>query len=152
MDPPLAEKTINDMKKLKLLFILIAATLFAFTACKKEPGEGGNSTIMGRVKVLDYDYGYSNGKCRWVKTREYYAPDERVYIIYGEDTIHSDDIRTNPDGYYRFEWLRKGTYTLFAYSEDTTGNVVSGEFPVKVTIEITKKKQEVIVPEIIVID
>ncbi|MBN4051492.1 hypothetical protein JYU16_01630 [bacterium AH-315-M05] len=149
------------MKNLKLLFVLIAAILFTFTSCKKEPGEGGNSTIIGRVKVLDYDYGYYDGKCRWVKTREYYAPDERVYIIYGEDTIHSDDFRTNPDGYYRFEWLQKGIYTIFVYSDDTIQTSLNISncttynemvLPVKVNIEIKKNKEEVIAQEIVIIN
>ena len=138
------------MKKIKLYFVL--AALFAFTACKKEPGEGGTSTITGRVKTLDYDYNLVSGDWTWVKTREYYAPDERVYIIYGDDTIHSDDTRTNPDGYYKFEWLRKGKYTIFAYSDDTTGTVVSGQSPVKATVEIKENKEEIPAPEIVIIN
>lgn len=140
------------MKKTKLSFVLTMAILFAFTACKKEAGEGGNSTITGRVKVLDYDYDLVNGDWIWDKKREYYAPDERVYIIYGEDTIHSDDMRTNPDGYYRFEWLRKGTYTIFTYSDDTTGTIASGQLSVEVEVEIKNNKEEVLAPEIVIID
>lgn len=140
------------MKKIKLSFVLATAILFAFTACKKEAGEGGNSTITGRVKVLDYDYKIVDGDWEWVLTKEFYAPEERVYIIYGEDTIHSDDMRTNPDGYYRFEWLRKGTYTIFAYSDDITGTIASGQLPVEVKVEIKENKEEVIAPEIVIID
>ena len=141
------------MENLKLPFVFVTAILFAFTACEKEPGDGGTSTITGRVKALDYDYGLDNGDWKWVKNREYFAPDAKVYIIYGEeDTIHSDDMRTNPDGYYRFQWLRKGNYTIFAYSDDTTGNVVSGELPVEIKVEIKEKKEEVIAPDIVILN
>jgi len=141
------------MKNIKLSFVLVTAIMFAFTACEKEPGEGGTSTITGRVQVQDYDYGLVNGNWMWVKDGEYFAPDERVYIIYGEeDTIHSDDMRTNPEGYYRFQWLRKGNYTIFAYSDDTTGNVVSGVLPVEIKVEIKEKKEQVIAPDIVILN
>lgn len=45
--------------------------------------------------------------------------DEDVYIIYGdEDEIYDDNIKTNFDGTFKFTNLRKGTYKVFAYSED----------------------------------
>ncbi|MBW8050761.1 MAG: hypothetical protein FVQ77_10595 [Cytophagales bacterium] len=149
------------MKKLKktlkfryveiLSLLLIIAALFVFNSCKKEPGEGGTSMIQGRVKVLDYHHSLINGEWKWVKKDEYYVAEERVYIIYGDDNIYSTDFRTDPDGYYRFQWLRKGTYTLFAYSQDTTGNYVSGIYPVEIKLEITKNKQTVNAPDIVII-
>ena len=139
------------MKKTILILVLITGAMCVFTTCKKEPGEGGTSMIQGRVKVLDYHHSVINGEWKWVKNDEYYVAEERVHIIYGDDDIYSDDFRTDPDGYYRFQWLRKGTYTLFAYSDDTTGNNVSGIYPVEIKLKITKNKQTVNAPDIVII-
>lgn len=97
------------MKKL-LPFILILGAIFS--SCEREAGEGGMSTIVGKVYAYDYNAEMTN-----LRT-QYYAPDEDVYIIYGEDTIFSDRTRTNYDGSYRFQYLRPGTYTVFAYSKN----------------------------------
>ena len=45
------------MKPNKLLarFLVLFFTLFFCLACEKEAGEGGTSTIMGRVKVKNYN-------------------------------------------------------------------------------------------------
>jgi len=139
------------MKKTILIFVLITGTMCIFITCKKEPGEGGTSMIQGRVKVLDYHHSIINGEWKWVKKDEYYVAEERVYIIYGDDDIYSADFRTDPDGYYRFQWLRKGTYTIFAYSQDTTGNYTNGIYPVEIKVEITKNKMTVNAPDIVII-
>jgi len=45
--------------------------------------------------------------------------DEAVYIIYGdEDDLFDDNVKTNFDGTFKFSNLRKGSYKVFAYSED----------------------------------
>jgi hypothetical protein len=47
------------------------------------------------------------------------AVGERVYIIYSDnedDPVASKDVRTNPNGMYYFEYLRKGNYITYAYS------------------------------------
>ena len=52
---------------------------------------------------------------------EYNVPDYDVYIIYGEeDNVYDDDMKTNYDGTFEFENLRKGTYRLFAYTLDNS--------------------------------
>ena len=89
-------------------FILISH----LTACLKEPGTGGTSTITGKIYAYDYDSEMNN-----LRT-QYYAPDEDVFIIYGEDSIYSDRTKTSYDGSYRFEYLRPGSYTIFAYSKN----------------------------------
>ena len=86
----------------------------AFTACEKPAGEGGTSTITGKIYAREYNSNYT------LLTAEYYAAKEDVYIIYGDDSIYSDDFKTNYDGSYEFKYLRKGKYTLFAYSDDST--------------------------------
>jgi len=45
--------------------------------------------------------------------------DEDVFIIYGDnDDIADDNLKTNYDGTFKFTNLRKGSYTIFAYSKD----------------------------------
>ncbi len=45
--------------------------------------------------------------------------DEDVYIIYGdEDEIYDDNVKTNFDGTFEFNNLRKGKYKVFAYSKE----------------------------------
>ena len=90
----------------------LAVTFILLSGCLKEPGIGGTSTITG--KVYAYDYNSEMTKLR----AQYYAPGEDVYIIYGNDSVFSDHMQTNYDGTYRFEYLRPGTYTIFAYSKN----------------------------------
>ena len=114
------------------------------TSCSKEEGEGGTSVITGKVYVQLYD------ESGTFIIGEYYAPEEDVYIMYGNDEIYSDRFRTSYDGAYWFKYLRKGNYTLFAYSEDLTGSVPSGVVVVKKNVKITENDQLVEVDDIII--
>jgi len=112
----------------------ITLLFFVLTSCLKEPGTGGTSTITGKIYAYDYDSEMIN-----LRT-QYYAPDEDVYIIYGHDSIFSDRFQTSYDGSYRFEYLRPGTYTIFAYSK----NVVTKLPPllaIRKTVEISSGNQ-----------
>ena len=99
----------NSIRKLWPVLLLLPVLLIA---CAKEPGVGGTSSIVGKVYAYDYNTEMTN-----LRT-QYYAPDEDVYIIYGNDTIFNDRTRTNFDGSYRFQYLRPGTYTIFVYSKN----------------------------------
>jgi hypothetical protein len=101
-------------------------------ACEKFEGEGGSCTLIGKVLVQDY-----NGAGQLVD--EYYAPDERVFIMYGEDSIYNDDTRTNYDGSFRFANLYKGDYRVFAYSECDTCD--APEVPVMASVTFTKNQE-----------
>ncbi|MHC1706372.1 MAG: hypothetical protein AB9842_02495 [Bacteroidales bacterium] len=113
---------------------LLLAFLLIFTACEKDPGEGGSSSIKGYVHVTDYNtnfliiQGYYDGANEW------------VYINYGDDISYSERINTGPDGTFEFKYLRKGKYTLYVYSEDTT---LAGQHAVIKEVEITKNRQTV---------
>jgi hypothetical protein len=102
------------------------------SACEKFEGEGGSCTLIGKVYVRNY-----NGTGQLVD--EYYAPDERVFIVYGEDSIYSDEMRTNYDGSFRFSHLYKGDYTVFAYSDCDTCDAPEG--PVMASVTFTKNKE-----------
>jgi hypothetical protein len=91
---------------------LVIALFSVLFGCLKEPGPGGTATIAGKIYAYDYDSEMNN-----LRT-QYYAPDEEVFIIYGDDSIFSDRTRTSYDGSFRFEYLRSGSYTIFAYSKN----------------------------------
>ena len=115
--------------------------LLSTSACQKEAGFGGTCTLLGKLKIQDFN---SQGNL----VSEYYAYDERVFIIYGDDVVYNDEFRTHHDGTFRFEHLYKGDYTVFAYSKCDT--CASPEVPVMATVTFTKEKEEVILADILV--
>ncbi|MDQ3046383.1 MAG: hypothetical protein M3R27_02465 [Bacteroidota bacterium] len=127
----------------KLILLLIAGFCLTLSSCKKGPGEGGTSSIKGKVWVTDY-----NGEFTSVKG-EYWGEDEKVYIIYGDDISYSDRISTGPGGEFEFKFLRPGKYTIYVYSKDKEGVVGPPANPnapdeaIEVEVEIKKKKEEV---------
>lgn len=134
---------------MKITFLTaILALCVLIISCKKEPGEGGTSTLKGKITVRDY-----NGSFPAPFFTDYGAQEEDVYIIYGDGTTSDNRTRTSYDGTYEFKYLRKGTYKIFVYSDDT--NFVSpapgGKVVIEKTVEITKNKSEVAIPEIMII-
>lgn len=108
--------------------------LFILAACNKEAGEGGRAEIRGRL--TEQVFSVSNNPI----TDPYALPGENVYIIYGGDdgSYPDDNVDSGPNGEFRFSWLRKGTYTIFAVSECTSCE--GGVNTVSTTVEITDKK------------
>jgi hypothetical protein len=115
------------------------------SSCEKDPGEGGNSAISGKVYIREYNKSFTT------LIAEYYAPDEDIYIIYGDGTASDDDLKTGPNGDFIFRYLRPGKYTLYAYSADSAGTSASGTIPVYVQVEITEKKQTIDAGTIIIL-
>ncbi len=144
------------MKKTSKLFYLIFTLIViaGVSSCKKEAGEGGTSTITGKVTVFNYDN--NNFNCC---PEKFPAVDQDVFIIYGSDGGYYDnDVKTSFDGSYEFKNLQKGKYRIFAYSEDSTGayNGTAGtifrpDVPVFVDVEITGKNQTKVGPEIFIL-
>ncbi|RKD90733.1 hypothetical protein [Mangrovibacterium diazotrophicum] len=125
----------------------IALFLFVvvlFTSCEKEEGEGGTGTIEGRVYALNYNSDFS------IKLGEYYAPDVDVFIIYGNDSIHSDKTETSYNGWYRFQYLNKGTYTLYVLSNDPERISASGKIVIQQTINISDNNSTVIADDLVI--
>lgn len=105
-------------KTLKLLLLLLAVVLLP--ACNKGPGEGGTGTVQGIVKLVhhpDNDFSLAADTMAAAKTD--------VFIVYGDEAFYGDDIETNPNGMYQFEYLRPGNYTVFAYSILPSGEKVA---------------------------
>jgi hypothetical protein len=129
------------MKNTKLIAALcLFSALLYLNACSTDEGEGGMALITGKIFVQDYN---SSG----ILKGEYYAPDEDVYIIYGDDPVYGDVMKTHFDGTYRFDYLRKGNYTIFAYSDCDT--CMSGVRPVLLSAEITTGDQVLELPDIV---
>lgn len=96
----------------KYYYYLISALflIIGLSACEKDPGQGGTSSIEGIAGIQEVS---SSGNI----LAEYPAIEERIYIIYGDNEIYDDEVRTSFDGRFKFTELFKGTYTIFAYSD-----------------------------------
>lgn len=117
--------------------IYILFFLLLVCSCEKEAGEGGTSSIVGSVYKISTYYNVLTQQNDTV----YYQLDsgEDIYIIYSEDEndFYDDNIETNWNGQYRFDYLRKGDYTVFIYADSTDNLNVSYDYPIfhHVTIE-----------------
>lgn len=119
---------------------LCAVIALGFSSCQQPEGEGGTATISGKV----YAFNYNNSG---VLQEEFYAPDEEVYIIYGEgDNFYDDSYNTTFDGSYRFQYLRPGTYTVFVYSDCVS--CPSGTEAISQTVEITGSNQDIVLDDL----
>lgn len=102
---------------------------FLLPSCNKGPGEGGTGTVQGFVKLVhhpDDDYTLTPDTMVAAKTD--------VFIIYGDEDFFGDDVETNAEGMYQFEYLRSGEYTVFAYSTLPSGEKVA----VSETVELQR--------------
>lgn len=122
------------------LFSFAVLLAFGFSSCSNGPGQGGQASIQGKVYATNY-----NSTCTIVNG-EFYAPDEDVYIIYGDDPSYGDRVKTAPDGTFWFRYLRPGKYTIYAYSKDCTAP--SGKEAKSISVEITEKKQAVVLDDL----
>ncbi len=130
------QKTIHKSLPPFIVLILAAGLMF-ISSCSKDPGEGGSSTITGKVLVHHYNYDFT------VLLDEYWAPDEDVFIIYGDGTTSDDRVRSGPEGDFRFQYLRKGKYQVYVYSDDSSFTQASGKLAITRSVEITKNNQTV---------
>lgn len=124
----------------RIIYSALFITLFI--SCNKAPGEGGTSSIEGKVYRIETNVLGDT-------LDEYYAPDYDVYIIYGdEDLTYDDKFSTSYDGSYRFTNLTPGSYTVFAYTRcDLCGG---GDTAVSQTIEITEKESQIMFDDLVV--
>ena len=132
------------MKKYALIFMSIIVML-GFSSCKKEEGKGGRASIRGSVYANDYNASFTQ------LLNSYYAPEEDVYIIYGDNEFYDDNVETDPNGLFEFKNLRKGKYTIFVYSKDSTGTVPSGVTALSIDAEITEKEETVTLPDFTIV-
>ena len=132
------------IKRTLLLTLAFASTSFLFQSCSKVEGRGGSSSIVGKIHINVYDVAGN-------LINDYDAPDEDVYLIYGEEgTFYDDDVKTSYDGSFEFNYLQKGKYRLFVYQDCNT--CASGKEAVFVDVEITDKKTTTDVGTINIVD
>lgn len=132
--------------KTKIAFILVLAISAFIYSCTKPAGEGGTSKIKGRIYIRDYNSNFT------ILNAAYYGMEERVYIIYGDETFYGDDIRTSYDGTFEFNYLRQGMYQIFAYSKDSTLTTPGEFYPVIDTVYITEEYQTIELPTMILLN
>ena len=116
--------------------LLLSILIFSVsTSCKKVEGTGGGATIKGIIQEQKYN---ALGNV----IAEYPGSDIDVYLIYGTaDQFYDEDVKTSYVGSFVFNYLQKGTYTVFVYEDDATQP--SGKDVVKQTFEVTEKGQVV---------
>ena len=128
------------MKKTLICIVMI----IMIASCDKNEGEGGLATIRGRVLVKEYNSTFT------VLQDTYYAQDEDVFIIYGDEKSVSDRVRTTYDGWFEFRFLRPGRYEVYCYSKDSTLQTLA-EIPVIREVQINGRKEVVEVEEMVVL-
>lgn len=124
-------------------FIIITFVLsLIIISCEKIEGEGGTSSITGKVYVYEYN---KDGEL----IDEYYAPDKDVYIIYGDSSdTYDDKFATSYDGSYKFEYLQLGFYKIFVYSQCDTCS--GGVDVVSTEINISENYKEYLLEDLII--
>lgn len=130
------------MKCFSKIILALVLVCFSLTGCNNKEGEGGTGTVQGYVRLVhhpDDDYQLTADTLNAAKID--------VFIVYGDEEFYGDDIETNPDGFYQFEYLTPGNYTVFAYSTLATGEKVA------VSETVTLERGSVVtVPDIYVHD
>lgn len=96
--------------KNNLLFSLLAFAILI--SCEQDEGPGGAASVSGYLYTVEL-----NKDQQVVRTRP--GADQDVYLIYGDDAVYSDNMETQYDGFFRFEYLRAGNYSIYYYSDDT---------------------------------
>jgi hypothetical protein len=131
--------------KITFKIMIIAASALLLNSCKKYEGEGGKSSITGKIAIDEILYVNSNES----ETISYDGAEEDVYIVYGtDDLIQDDKVSCNYDGTFTFKFLQPGMYTIYAYSEEfhKGSNIQSNDddyytkVVVKTTVELKKKE------------
>lgn len=123
------------------LGVSILLALLNCLGCRKDPGEGGNSTIRG-VLYSENVYGNTQGTV----SPDDFEPDENVFISYGSKSTYDDNYKTSYDGSFEFKYLRPGTYQVFSYSIDPA---TKAKVPVVKTITLKSNEIQTI-PDLII--
>ena len=130
--------------------IYILFFLLLVCSCEKEAGEGGTSSIVGSVYKISTYYNVLTQQNDTV----YYQLDsgEDIYIIYSdnENDFYDDNIETNWNGQYRFDYLRKGDYIVFIYADSTDNLNVSYDYPIFHLVAIEENNATYTLPDFVI--
>jgi hypothetical protein len=121
--------------------LLTAAAAVLLASCTQTPGDGGRASLIGHVQE----------EARLVLTNPnsvqgdaYPARDHNVFLIYGDNVGPDDQVETNHEGNFVFPWLRPGDYTVYVYSEDTSGTVPPQDMVVLQHVTVESAKETVV--------
>jgi len=107
--------------------------LFLLASCNTNEGLGGSSSLEGYV----YEVRHNDDNFSFL-TDTFPALDRDVFIEFGDDLSIGQRIRTGREGYYRFDYLREGNYTVFSLSEFADGRKEAVTCKVNVSGKLTK--------------
>ncbi|OUU16636.1 MAG: hypothetical protein CBC05_07830 [Crocinitomicaceae bacterium TMED45] len=118
----------------------LSALACLMVSCTPTPGDGGRASIVGhvqeeaRVLLSDPNTAFPG----------YPAADRNVFLIYGNNVGPDDEVETNHEGDFVFPWLRPGDYTVYVYSEDTSGVNPPRDMAVVQHLTIASAKETVV--------
>lgn len=107
--------------------------ILCFISCKRNAGEGGTGAVQGYVKLINHpddDYTLPADTMNAAKTD--------VFIVYGNSDFYGDDVETDDKGFYKFNYLTEGNYTVFTYTTLPSGEKV----PVTANVYLSKGKTQ----------
>jgi len=121
---------------IKKLYPILLTSVLLLAGCNKQEGEGGTAVIQGKIYTVLHNVGdYS------MTLDTIVAAKQDVFIVYGDESYYGDDAETADDGTYQFKYLTPGDYTIYAYSELASGELVA------VKKEVTLKRGETLTVE-----
>jgi len=103
----------------------------------------GNASITGRLFVFDYKSDFSALK------DTFYGPNRYIYLAFKNNKTYIDKIKTNPDGYFKFNEILPGDYEVYAYSKTPAA---VGEVAIKKYFSIKKFDENIELPRLEIID
>lgn len=153
----------------KILFAVLLIGL-SFVGCRKGPGPGGKATITGTINLEQWEEFWCDGSPSCV-TCSFSLPETGcwedptfvqitpaqaydVYIRYGNgDDIIDDNVETDLNGNYTFEYLLPGDYIITVYGHDPAVEPPCEEcdrplIAVSTTVSISSRKETVTAPEL----
>ncbi len=111
------------IKKIVFATTVLLIGITTLNSCSKDEGKGGKASIAGYVYKIN-----NEGDIAQAADGSYYfvtdttaAADEDVFIVYGggHDEAYDDKTSTNANGYFKFDYLCEGDYTVYALSDST---------------------------------
>ncbi|MEO8146915.1 MAG: hypothetical protein ABI723_04715 [Bacteroidia bacterium] len=121
---------------MKKILLLIATVTVLVTACKKDPGLGGDAAIRGKVHVKHYNSTFTQF------IGEYDGADLYVYITYGNHVGYDTRIKSDYKGEFEFRYLYPGDYKVYLYSIDSTLTEPSGTVAVVNQVHLNGRKEQ----------